>query len=57
MSNNEFRVINVTTMATQMIEVKHFESEGIAKKSEEVKQMWSELHDIAKARQEVKLCL
>jgi hypothetical protein len=23
-SNNEFRVINVTTMATQMIEVKHF---------------------------------
>ena len=51
-SNNEFRVINVTTMATQMIEVKHFESEGIAKKSEEVKQMWSELHDIAKARQE-----
>jgi hypothetical protein len=44
-------------MATQMIEVKHFECEGIAKKSEEVKQMWSELHDIAKARQEVKLCI
>lgn len=57
MSNNEFRVINVTTMATQMIEVKHFESEDIAKESDEVKQMWSELHDIAKARQEVKLCL
>lgn len=44
-------------MATQMIEVKHFESEDIAKESDEVKQMWSELHDIAKARQEVKLCL
>ncbi|XP_071162084.1 spectrin beta chain-like isoform X8 [Mytilus edulis] len=51
-NSNEFRVVNVTTMATQMIEVKHYESDGISKKSEEVKQMWTELHDIAKARQE-----
>lgn len=53
-NSNEFRVVNVTTMATQMIEVKHYESDGISKKSEEVKQMWTELHDIAKARQEVR---
>ena len=52
-TSNEFRVVNVTTMASQMIEAEHYESENIKKKSEEVEQMWTELSEVTKARQEV----
>ena len=55
MNSNEVRVTNVTTMASQMIEMKHYESETIARKSEEVKQLWAELHEVSKARQEVSI--
>lgn len=44
-------------MATEMIEAKHFESEAIKKRSEEVVLQWNELKEVAKARQEVRLIL
>lgn len=36
-----------------MVESSHFESVKVTKRSEEIVQMWAELKDVAKARQEV----
>ncbi|XP_061172689.1 spectrin beta chain, non-erythrocytic 5-like [Saccostrea echinata] len=52
LNSSEERVTNINVMATEMIEANHFESEAIKKKSEEVTQQWSELKEVAKARQE-----
>lgn len=55
LNSSEDRVTSVTAMATEMIEAKHFETEAIKKRSEEVVHQWNELKDVAKARQEVSL--
>lgn len=55
LNSSEDRVTSVTAMATEMIEAKHFETEAIKKRSEEVVHQWNELKEVAKARQEVSL--
>lgn len=57
LNSSEDRITSVTAMATEMIEAKHFESEAIKKRSEEVVHQWNELKEVAKARQEVRLFL
>lgn len=57
LNSSEDRVTSVTAMATEMIEAKHFVSEAIKKRSEEVVHQWNELKEVAKARQEVRLIL
>ncbi|KAK3093468.1 hypothetical protein FSP39_016126 [Pinctada imbricata] len=52
LDTSEERITNITTMAKAMTEDNHFESEAIKKRSEEIVQMWAELREVAKARQE-----
>ena len=50
---SEERVTNISSKAEAMIEGKHFESENIKQREEEIKQMWAELKEVTHARQEV----
>ena len=53
LNTSEDRITRVTALATVMIEASHFELEAIQKRSGEIVQMWAELKEVAKARQEV----
>ncbi|KAK7105089.1 spectrin beta chain, non-erythrocytic 5-like isoform X3 [Littorina saxatilis] len=52
LSTNEDRVIRVTDMANAMLTDGHFEADKIRKRLAEVKQLWAELNEVARARQE-----
>ncbi|XP_033735465.1 spectrin beta chain, non-erythrocytic 5-like isoform X2 [Pecten maximus] len=52
LNSSEERITKVETMGTTMIEAEHFESEKIKMRLEEINQMWLELKDVTKARQD-----
>ncbi|XP_067682927.1 spectrin beta chain, non-erythrocytic 5-like isoform X3 [Haliotis asinina] len=52
LSSNEERVNSVLAMAQNMISSDHFESTKIKTRAEEIRQIWSELKELADARRE-----
>ncbi|XP_069119024.1 LOW QUALITY PROTEIN: spectrin beta chain-like [Argopecten irradians] len=52
LNSSEDRITKVETMGNAMVEVQHFESEKIKMRLEEINQMWLELKDVTKARQD-----
>lgn len=55
LNSSEERITKVTLMGTAMIEVEHFESEKIQMRLDEISQMWLEVKDVTKARQDVSI--
>ncbi|XP_076441755.1 spectrin beta chain, non-erythrocytic 5-like [Babylonia areolata] len=52
LSTNEDRVTRVADMAKAMLDTGHFEADKIRKRLAEIQQLWAELNEVAKARQE-----
>jgi hypothetical protein len=53
LATNEDRVVRVEDMANGMLKSGHFEADKIRKRLAEIKQLWAELNEVARARQEV----
>ena len=54
LSTNEDRVTRVADMANAMLTSGHFEADKIRKRLTEIQQLWAELNEVARARQEVR---
>ena len=54
LGTNEDRVTRVVDMANAMLTTGHFEADKIRKRLAEIQQLWAELNEVAKARQEVR---
>lgn len=53
LNSGEERITAINNTATTMCNAKHFETNNIEKRRSEINQMWSELKEVAHARQEV----
>ena len=54
LSTNEDRVTRVADMANAMLTSGHYEADKIRKRLTEIQQLWTELNEVARARQEVR---
>lgn len=56
LTTSEDRVMRVAGMATSMLNAGHFEADKIHARQAEIQQLWTELNEVARARQEVSEC-